>query len=189
MEETPIKRSADEMRVANRRLMMKLGLGAVGMFAFAFALVPLYNVFCDITGLNGKTGRVAQSEEISSTLVDKSRWITVEFTGSVREGLPWDFKPEVFKMKVHPGSLEAISFYARNISDKAVTGRAVPSLSPGQASKFFNKTECFCFDEQTLQPKEKMEMPVRFIIDPEIPPEITTVTLSYTFFKVKEGEK
>ena len=178
----------EAQKKANLRLARKLGLAVAGMFGFAFSLVPLYNVFCDITGLNGKTGRVAETR-IEIDAKDLSRTITVEFTANVGQGLPWSFKPLTHKMDVHPGVIEGVSYVARNLIDEAVTGRAIPSLTPGPASRYFNKTECFCFSRQTLQPGETMEMPVRFIIDPNLPPDVRTVTLSYTFFKVKKTGK
>ena len=178
----------DTQKQANTRLVRRLGLVVVGMFGFAFALVPLYNVFCNYTGLNGKTGRVDISQ-VNKGGIDATRTITVEFTAQVHQGLPWSFKPLVHKMTVHPGVVEGVSFVARNLVAEPVTGRAVPSLAPGLAAKYFNKTECFCFSQQTLQARETVEMPVRFIVDPGLPSDVRTVTLSYTFFKVKDKDK
>lgn len=157
----------------------------VVMFAFAFAMVPLYDVFCDLTGLNGKTGRVAVDVAAQSA-VDLNRLVTVEFTTTVSPGLPWSFEAEVFKVQVHPGVVEGVTFVVHNRVNEAVTGRAVPSLAPGVAAQYFKKTECFCFIEQTLQAGERVEMPVRFIVDPKLPDSVQTVTLSYTFFKSKK---
>ena len=170
---------------ANKRLVKKLLVSVLAMFGFAFALVPLYDVFCDLTGLNGKTGRVA-ADVAEKSSVDLDRVVTVEFTTTVSPGLPWSFESEVFKVDVHPGQIEGVTFVVRNLVDKPVTGRAVPSLAPGQAAKFFKKTECFCFKEQTLQAGQSVEMPVRFIVDPDLPADVQTVTLSYTFFKSKK---
>jgi cytochrome c oxidase assembly protein subunit 11 len=160
-----------------------LALITLGMFGFGFALVPLYNVFCEITGLNGKTGRISESTA-SAVAVDRSRTVTVEFVTQVNGALPWEFRSGVKKMQVHPGELNATRFYARNTADRAVTGQAIPSVTPGLASRHFSKTECFCFTQQTLQPGEAREMPVRFIVDPQLPKDIHTITLSYTFFHV-----
>ncbi len=151
----------------------------VAMFGFGFLLVPLYDVFCDITGVNGKTDdRPAQVVEAP----DPDRLVTVEFLGSVNQNAPWEFRPSVTKMQVHPGKLYDTTFFARNLADEAVVGQAVPSVSPGQAAKYFQKTECFCFTDQAFAAGEGRDMPVRFILDPAIPAHVETVTLSYTFF-------
>lgn len=155
---------------------------AVGMFGFAFALVPLYNVFCEITGLNGKTsGRVAFAEEQA---VDSDRTVTVEFLAHVSTGMPWEFRPIAKKLKVHPGELYTAKFYARNRASQTVIGQAVPSVTPGQAASHLHKTECFCFTQQHLSAGEHVEMPVSFYVDPELPDNINTLSLSYTLFKV-----
>jgi len=157
------------------------------MFGFGFALVPLYNVFCDITGINGKTGRI-ELEAALSQKVDEERLVTVEFVASVNSDLPWEFRPVTRRVKVHPGEVTEVHYFARNKIDKMVTGQAIPSLAPGLAAKYFNKTECFCFTRQILQPNESKDMPLRFIVDPQLPEEVRTVSLSYTFFQV-ENEK
>jgi cytochrome c oxidase assembly protein subunit 11 len=174
-------RYLDASRHPSYRLVMTLLLVTLGMFGFGFALVPLYNAFCEMTGLNGKTGRVSESVAATTT-VDRTRTVTVEFVTQVSGILPWEFQAGVKKMQVHPGEINGASFYARNYADRAVTGQAVPSVTPGFASKHFSKTECFCFTQQTLQPGESREMPVRFIVDPQLPRDIHTITLSYTFF-------
>ena len=170
-----------ERQAANTRVVKRLGIAAVAMFGFGFALVPLYDVFCDITGINGKTGRV-EIEAALSQEVDKDRLVTVEFLSSVNSELPWEFKPMIRKIKVHPGEVTEVNYFARNKTDTMVAGQAIPSLAPGLAAKYFNKTECFCFTRQTLQANESKEMPLRFIVDPALPEEIRTVSLSYTFF-------
>ncbi len=172
---------------ANRGLVARLVLVAVGMFGFGFALVPLYDVFCDLTGINGKTGRVDQAQA-QATQVDKSRWITVEFVANVSSGLPWDFRPSERRVRVHPGEIAETTFYAHNPTTRDAIGQAVPSVAPSMASKYFNKTECFCFSQQTLKSGEDKEMPVKFIVDPRLPGEITTITLAYTFFESKQPE-
>ena len=178
---------ASERASANRRVVRRLLVAAIAMFGFGFALVPLYDVFCDITGINGKTGRIA-AEVALSQHVDRERTVTVEFLSSVHSDLAWDFKPVVKRVKVHPGEVTEVSYVARNRTGEMVAGQAVPSLAPGLAARYFNKTECFCFTRQTLGPNEEKLMPLRFVVDPELPEEIGTVSLSYTFFQAESGE-
>ena len=175
---------ADSRTAANKKVVKRLGIAAVVMFGFGFALVPLYDVFCDITGLNGKTGRMEQEEALSQQ-VDEDRLVTVEFLATVHSDLPWEFKPMVRKIKVHPGEITEVNYYARNKTDNLVAGQAVPSVAPGLAAKYFNKTECFCFTRQTLAPGEAKEMPLRFIVDPALPENVRTVSLSYTFYQTE----
>ncbi|MDZ7751693.1 MAG: cytochrome c oxidase assembly protein [Gammaproteobacteria bacterium] len=164
----------------NRRTVRKLALVGVAMFGFGFLLVPLYDVFCDITGLNGKTGRLEAAE--AGVGIDEQRKVTVEFIANVRDGMGWDFKPQVTSMEVHPGALMTTSFVAVNNQPHGVTGHAVPSVAPGRASRYFNKTECFCFSEQYLASGESKDMPVKFIVDTDLPRDVKRLTLSYTFF-------
>ena len=178
---------ASERATANKRVVRRLLLATVAMFGFGFALVPLYDVFCDITGINGKTGRI-EAEAALSQQVDRERTVTVEFLSSVRSDLAWDFKPAVKRVKVHPGEVTEVHYVARNRTGEMVAGQAVPSLAPGLAAKYFNKTECFCFTRQTLGPNEEKLMPLRFVVDPELPEEVGTVSLSYTFFQAESGE-
>lgn len=170
-----------ELAAANRRIVRRLLFVVLGMFGFGFALVPLYDVFCDITGINGKTGRIA-AEEALTRQVDAQRLVTVEFLATVNSELPWEFRPLVRKVHVHPGEIREVNYFARNRTAHVITGQAVPSLAPGQAAKYFNKTECFCFTQQTLGPGEGREMPLRFVVDPDLPAEVRTVSLSYTFY-------
>lgn len=163
---------------ANRRTAIKLGAVAVAMFLFGYALVPLYDVICQVTGLNGKTGRA----QTASAGVDRSRTVTVEFVGQAQAGLPWEFRPMVRSVDVHPGEITTAKYYARNRADEAITGQAVPSVAPGRAAAQFKKIECFCFTQQTLKAGEAREMAVQFTVDPQLAPEVQTVTLSYTFF-------
>ena len=172
---------------ANQRIVRRLGIAAVAMFGFGFALVPLYDVFCDITGINGKTGRI-ELEEALSQKVDEERLVTVEFLATVNSDLPWEFRPMVRKIKVHPGEVTEVNYFARNKTENVVAGQAIPSLAPGLAAKYFNKTECFCFTRQTLGPGESKEMPLRFVVDPELPGNVRTVSLSYTFYQAKPDE-
>ena len=176
--------TTDDRAAANNKVVKRLGIAAVLMFGFGFALVPLYDVFCDITGLNGKTGRIELEDALSQT-VDEERLVTVEFLGVVHSELPWEFRPMVRKIKVHPGEVTEVNYYAMNKTDNIVTGQAIPSLAPGLAAKYFNKTECFCFTRQSLGPGEGKEMPLRFVVDPALPEDVRTVSLSYTFFQAE----
>ena len=160
----------------------KLVIATVVMFGFGYALVPLYNVFCEITGLNGKTGTITE-QQVASIGVDENRLVTVEFDTNINGDLPWSFKAMTNKTQVHPGQSADIVFLVENHSDRTVVGQAVPSVAPAQASLFFKKTECFCFTQQTLAPHERREMLVRFVVGPEMPEKISTLTLSYTFFQ------
>ncbi len=165
---------------ANRRMFRRLGLAALAMFGFGYALVPLYNVFCEVTGLNGKpTGRI---ESAAAVTPDRSRTVTVEFTASVHRGMPWEFRPEQKRMQVHPGEEMVARYTARNATSDTIVGQAIPSVSPGLAAAHFRKIECFCFSRQELKAGETREMPVRFVVDPDLDPAVRTVTLSYTFF-------
>ena len=176
--------NATDRAAANQKVVKRLGIAAVLMFGFGFALVPLYDVFCDITGLNGKTGRIELEEALSQT-VDEDRLVTVEFLGVVHSELPWEFRPMVRRIKVHPGEVTEVNYYAMNKTDNIVAGQAIPSLAPGLAAKYFNKTECFCFTRQSLGPGEAKEMPLRFVVDPALPENVRTVSLSYTFFQAE----
>ena len=177
-----------DLASANRKLVGRLGLVVLAMFGFGFALVPLYDVFCEVTGLNGKTGRVAV-EDVLSGQVDTEREVTVEFVVAVNSDLPWDIKPLVRKIRVHPGEITEVKYGARNVTGGTVVGQAVPSLVPGLASKYFNKTECFCFTKQTLAAGEYKEMPLRFVVDPALPKDVNSVALSYTFFRMDAGDQ
>jgi cytochrome c oxidase assembly protein subunit 11 len=177
-----------DLASANRKLVGRLGLVVLAMFGFGFALVPLYDVFCDITGLNGKTGRIDVEAALTQE-IDTDREVTVEFLVSVNSELPWEIKPMVRRVKVHPGAVTEVKYAARNTTGKTVVGQAVPSLVPGLASKYFNKTECFCFTRQTLTAGEYMEMPLRFVVDPALPEDVHSVALSYTFFRMDADEK
>lgn len=174
-----------DIRKATRGLVARLTLVAVGMFGFGFALVPLYDVFCDLTGINGKTGRLDQASA-EATQVDESRWVTVEFVANVSSGLPWTFRPDERRIRVHPGEVAETVFFARNTTSVDGVGQAVPSVAPSLAAKYFSKTECFCFSQQPLNAGELKEMPVKFIVDPRLPKDIKTITLAYTFFESKQ---
>ena len=168
-------------RSRDKTLVGKLLLLTVGMFAFGYALVPLYDVFCEVTGIGDRTGIDTTASSLP-TSVDLDREIDVEFVATVGENGPWEFRPSVSRMRVHPGKLYKTTFYARNTTDKALVGQAVPSIAPGLATRYLQKTECFCFTEQRFGAGEGRDMPVVFFIDPELPDYLDTVTLSYTFF-------
>ncbi|WP_340122571.1 cytochrome c oxidase assembly protein [Methylobacter svalbardensis] len=164
----------------NAKLVRVLVLVVLGMFGFGYALVPLYDVLCEITGINGKVEAAAVKEV--SYVVDKNREITVEFITALNEATPMVFRSEIKKLKVHPGEYYTVNFYAENKTDKVMVARAIPSISPGLTAEFFKKTECFCFSEQTFKAREGRTMPVRFVVDPELPEKYKTITLAYTFF-------
>ena len=161
-------------------------LVAAGMFGFGFALVPLYNVFCEITGLNGKVGTEAAAEH--EYPVDESREITLEFVTAINQNMPLGFRAERSKLKIHPGKYYTVKFFGENLTDKRLVGRAIPSIAPGWATQYLKKTECFCFSEQTFEPHERREMPVRFVIDPALPRHAVEMTLSYTFFDITDRQ-
>ncbi|MFQ3234761.1 MAG: cytochrome c oxidase assembly protein subunit 11 [Paraglaciecola sp.] len=166
----------------NNKLIVKLLAVVVGMFGFGFALVPLYDVFCDLTGLNGKTADSAAVFEVME--VDKSRLITIDFITRINSGMSWQFESQTRQVKVHPGELHQVNFTVKNPSNRATVGQAVPSVSPGTAALFLNKTECFCFEQQTLQAGETVVMPMKFYVDPQLPEDITYFTLQYTLYDV-----
>lgn len=166
--------------VAVGRGTRRLWLAALGMFGFGFALVPLYDVFCEWTGLNGRTAS-GPAAEVEFTVAE-DRLVTVEFIASINENMPWEFRPEVARMQVHPGKVYTTRFFARNRNTDAMVGHAVPSVSPGSAARHFQKTECFCFTEQRFEGGEGRWMPVQFVVAPELPGKFEVVTLSYTFF-------
>ena len=168
----------------NTKVIGKLLVAVIAMFGFGFALVPLYDVFCNVTGLNGKTGD--QVSSFTSFEADTSREIKVEFLTSLNESMPWEFKATKVSVKVHPGQPTKVDFLVKNKTDKDMIGQAIPSVSPGIAAKYFQKTECFCFTDQVLKAGEEKVMPVVFIIDPSISEDVHEITLSYTFF-IKPG--
>lgn len=169
------------MSDGDRRLAGKLVLLAAAMFGFGFLLVPLYDVFCEVTGIGARTGTptaavVGEEHPVSD------RQITVEFLANRNQQAPWEFRPAVSSMVVVPGKLYETSYFARNLTDLQLTAQAVPSIAPGQANKYFKKTECFCFTAQEFEPHEGRDMGLTFMLDPEMPEYIERVTLAYTFF-------
>ncbi len=177
----------DRIRSDNRRMVGKLVVITAMMFGFGYALVPMYRAICDALGINV----LSVSERLipgmakgpaSNSQIDRSRTITIEFDANARG--PWDFKPAVRSMTVHPGELATVMYEFRNVQNRTMAAQAIPSYAPKQATSHFNKLECFCFNEYTLQAGEAKEWPVVFVIDPKLPKDVTTITLSYTFFEV-----
>ncbi len=181
-----MKPGRDKAR-ANRRLAVKLGIATVAMFGFGYALAPMYDLMCQAFGFNGKTGRT-DVQTVAATPVDRSRTVTIEFTGLATTGLPWEFKPLTKKLEVHPGETHEVKYWVRNTTGETITGQAIPSVAPGLIAGHFKKIECFCFSQQTLKPGEAREMPVRFTVEPGLDPKIQTVTLSYTFFNTDKTQ-
>jgi cytochrome c oxidase assembly protein subunit 11 len=165
----------------NVTMLRKLVIVACLMFGFGFALVPFYKKICEVTGINN----VLRADTVENTQVDSARWLTVEFDSNLRNGLPWSFGAVEKSVRFHPGELIHVTFEIRNHSDRAITGQAIPSYGPQLAGRYFKKLDCFCFTQQTLQPGEVRRMPVVFVVERELPADVATVTLSYTFFEVE----
>ena len=183
---------------SHRALLIKLVAVVALAFAFGFALVPLYDVFCLATGLNGKTataprigvgglsGALNSASALPRSRIDAGRIVTVEFTGTVMPGLPWEMVALTNRLDLHPGELHQARFRVHNRSDQTIVGQAIPSVSPGLAAQHFEKLDCFCFAQQTLAPGETRELPLTFVVKPEIDQDIRTITLAYAFFIVGE---
>jgi cytochrome c oxidase assembly protein subunit 11 len=178
---------ATRLQRDNLAMVGKLVVVVAAMFAFGYALVPIYKSICDALGINvlSKAERLAVGQDGKSvnTQIDRSRTITVEFDANARG--PWDFKPALRSLTVHPGEMATVMYEFRNKQDRAMAAQAIPSYAPKQATAHFNKLECFCFNEYTLAPGESRQWPVVFVIDPKLPKDVTTITLSYTFFEVQ----
>lgn len=167
--------------ISSAALAARLVFVAAGMFAFGvFALPPLYDVFCEVTGLGGKTGKEAVTNIVPAA--DESRQVDLEFVTTVNRYAPWEFRADVAGMTIHPGGLYEATFTAKNLTDQHKIAQAVPSVAPVLAASHFKKLECFCFTQQSFAPGEEKIMPVRFIVDSDLPSHIDTITLSYTFF-------
>ena len=173
----------------NLLMFKKLLVVAAGMFAFGYALVPMYKAICEFTGINvlalGERelpGTGSARAKVTNTQIDTSRSITVEFDANARG--PWKFKPAQSSMQVHPGEMMTVMYEFENVQDRVMSAQAIPSYAPRQAAAHFNKLECFCFNQYTLAPGEKKQWPVVFVIDPKLGKDVTTITLSYTFFEV-----
>ncbi len=172
--------SKQQQSRANRSLTLRLALMTAGCFAFGWALVPLYDVLCKVAGIGNaeaKAGRAVVREA-----VDPNRLITIEFVTNVASVGSYDFHPETVSMKIHPGKLYDVAFFAKNLTAGASIAQAVPSVSPGGAAKYVHKTECFCFSPQKFAPQEGRDMPVRFIVDPQLPANVDKLTLAYAFY-------
>jgi len=176
----------NELKKKNNRIVKRLLILTLAMFGFGFALVPLYDVFCDATGLNGRTDGKATTEIKD---VDEQRTVNVQLIANTDKAMPWEFGPSVNAIKVHPGERHKVTFLAKNTTANTLTGQAIPSVSPGVAAVYLKKMECFCFNEQVLAGGESKDMPLTFYIDPEIPDDIKTITLSYMLYNKKEKAK
>ncbi|WP_028388864.1 cytochrome c oxidase assembly protein [Legionella fairfieldensis] len=170
---------------SHTRLIVTLALITLAMFAFGFALVPIYNSLCKTFGINGKPNSEAVVYEPSAS-VKQDREVWVEFVATNNGGIPWAFYPKISKIKVHPGEITKLAFYAENKSGHRMTVQAIPSITPGIAAKYLKKTECFCFTQQTLNGHEAMDMPLLFHLDTDLPANVKTITLSYTLFDVTD---
>jgi len=176
-----------QLKRENFKMVGKLGIVVFGMFAFGYALVPIYKAICEVTGINilalgdrlipGATPNLP-----ANTQVDRTRTITVEFDANARG--PWHFKPAQSTLEVHPGELTTVMYEFQNTQNRTMSAQAIPSYAPAQAAMHFNKLECFCFNQYTLAPGEKKQWPVAFVIDPKLSRDVNTITLSYTFFEV-----
>ncbi len=175
-----------DLGAENRRLLLRLGFSALVMFGFGFLLVPFYEKICDVTGINNflRPEAEAGARAVGNTQVDLGRTITVQFDANLHD-LPWRFQPLQRSVQVHPGELVQIDYEVSNTRGVPITGQAVPSYGPQLAGRYFRKMDCFCFTQQTLAPGERRTMPVAFVIDPELPADVNTITLSYTFFEVR----
>ncbi len=166
---------------SNLLTLRKLLVVAVAMFGFGFALVPFYQKICEVTGINS----LIKADEVTNTQVDRARFVTIEFDSNLRSNLPWTFRPLQTSVRIHPGELTTVMYEIRNNSDRAVAGQAIPSYGPQLAVRYFKKLECFCFTQQTLQSGEVRQLPVVFVIEKGLPDEVSTITLSYTFFEIE----
>lgn len=168
-------------RTKMKPLLTKLFVIPIAMFGFGYLMVPLYDVFCDITGLNGKTGSISEAQA-GQMKPDTSREIKVQFTSNINQNGLWEFRPAQASMVVHPGQAYTTTFFAKNLQDKPVISQSVPSVNPTKAAAHFDKTECFCFTEQKFEALEGREMPLTFIVGNAVPEEVDTITLAYTLF-------
>ena len=187
IDEASVTSVKEQLDLRNKLLVRKILWMLLGSLLFAFALVPMYDVLCSLTGLNGKTN--STTAVLSKAKVDNSRWLNVQFTTNVMPGLGWNFYPKQANIKLHPGQIETVIFVAKNTTNEVVVGRAVPSVTPGIAATNLKKIECFCFVNQSLKPGEEKEMPLRFFVSPELPKDVSDMTLSYAFFPSVDGDR
>ncbi|QEI09081.1 cytochrome c oxidase assembly protein [Pigmentiphaga aceris] len=175
--------SAASQGARNTRMLKKLAVVTVMMFGFGYALIPLYDVFCEITGINFLTQADGKAEDFArNTQVDSSRSVKVVFDANIKG--PWRFHPTMSSVTVHPGELTTVVYEIANQQDKQMVGQAIPSYMPMAAAQHFKKLECFCFAQQDLKPHEARSFPVVFVVDPKLPKDVTEITLSYTFFEI-----
>lgn len=179
-------------KVSGRSVAVKLSLLAVAMLGFSYAMVPMYRSACDAGLINPQRidssnpyANVNTNVDTSNTQVDKTRWITVEFVANMNEKMPWNFAPQQKSVKIHPGEMTNVVYDVVNTTNREIVGVAIPSYGPALAVEYFKKVECFCFTKQTMAPNEKRGMPVVFVVTPDLPRDVNTITLSYTFFEVK----
>jgi cytochrome c oxidase assembly protein subunit 11 len=173
----------DDRRRSNRSLLKRLVTVVVVMFGFGFAMIPFYNKICEVTGLRN----IDIADDALNTQIDAGRTVRVELDGNLNK-LPWRFRPLTSVVSVHPGELTQVIYEVENTSDRPMTGQAVPSYGPQLAGQYFKKLECFCFAKQSFAPHEKRQLPVVFVVDPRLPANVPTITLSYTFFEVEGNE-
>jgi cytochrome c oxidase assembly protein subunit 11 len=173
-----------DLAASNKLMLRKLVTIVIVMFGFGFALVPFYEKICQATGIRN----LLQPDIVTpaNTQVDTSRLVTIEFDANIRQ-LPWDFKPDRASIKAHPGELVQVSYDIANNTGREIAGQAIPDYAPKVAAQYFRKLECFCFTRQTLKPHETRRMPVVFVVDPQLPADVHTITLSYTFFEISNG--
>jgi cytochrome c oxidase assembly protein subunit 11 len=173
------------MATRTTRTVSKLLLLVVGMFGFGFALIPIYDLICEVTGLGGRTGG-AYVYDPATMAVDRSRLVKVNFITNTNDGMPWEFRAEQGAMRVRPGELAEAMFHVYNPTDRPMIGQAIPSVVPVKAVAYFHKTECFCFQQQTLAPGQSMAMPMRFVVDPDLPRDVQSISLGYALFDVTD---
>ena len=161
----------------NKTVLKKLIVVTVAMFGFGFALVPFYKKICEVTGLTKE--RIA----VSNTQVDPTRMVTIDFDSNIGGNLPWKFEPLTLNVKVHPGEVKQVIYRVKNTTDRTIVAQAIPAYSPRRAASYFKKIECFCFSQQTLKPGEERLMPVQFVVQNDLPKDVNTITLSYTFYE------
>lgn len=180
------------MKISSKSLVLKLSLFAIAMLAFSYAMVPLYKSACNAGWLDATRNdasnpyaNVNRNVDTSNTQVDKSRWVTVEFIANMNESMPWQFEARQKSVKIHPGEMTNVVYDVVNTTDRETLGVAIPSYGPALAVQYFQKVECFCFTKQKMGPHEHRGMPVVFVVTPDLPKDVNTITLSYTFFEVK----
>lgn len=173
-------------KVKLNRLVVRLATAVVVMFGFGFALVPLYEVFCDITGLNGKNFTQGTAKV---TDIDRSRTVKIQFVTVNPANMPWDFRPNERAIRVNPGENRVTDFYAKNTTSQWMVAQAVPSVTPSEAARYLHKVNCFCFERQPLEAGAQVDMPLVFVVDPGLPQHISTITLSYALYDLTENQK